>query len=55
MDNKIILRIDSLLENIDKILDDTKDCTIDDFYKSDILLRATCFFTCSNRGTNVEN
>lgn len=43
MDNKIILRIDSLLENIDKILDDTKDCTIDDFYKSDILLRATCF------------
>ena len=43
MDDKALLRIDSLLRHIDKVLDDTNGLTIDELKQSDLLLRATCF------------
>ena len=43
MDAKILLRIDSLLEHIDLVINDTKDCDVDSFKQSNLLLRATCF------------
>ena len=43
MDKKLPLRINSLLEHINKVLNSTKDVTIDDFKNSDLLLRTTAF------------
>ena len=43
MDDKLTLRIDSLLSHIDKVLNDTNGLTIEEFEKNDLLVRATCF------------
>lgn len=43
MDDIIALRIDSLLMQIDKIQNDLNGYTLDEFAKSDLLVRATCF------------
>lgn len=43
MDDKTLLRVDSLLKHIDIVLNDTKDLTIDELRQHDLLLRATCF------------
>lgn len=43
MDNKLLLRIDSLLEHIDKVLKDTENLSIKEIKQNDLLLRATCF------------
>ena len=43
MDEKTILRIDSLLKHVDQVLADTNGITVDDLKKSNILIRATCF------------
>lgn len=43
MDEKILLRINSLLGHIDDVLRDTSSLSLADFKKSDLLLRATCF------------
>ena len=43
MDKKIPLRINTLLELIDEVLNDTKETTLKDFQETSILLRATCF------------
>ena len=43
MDDKTLLRIDSLLKHIDIVLNDTKYLTIDELRQHDLLLRATCF------------
>lgn len=42
-DSLIFLRIVSLLEHIDLVLKDTKNLTVDELAKTDLLLRATCF------------
>ena len=39
----LIYRIDSLLEHIDLILNDTDGLSVDEIEKSNLLLRATCF------------
>ena len=39
----VILRIDSLLEHIDLVLNDTKGLSINQLEESSLLLRATCF------------
>lgn len=44
MDNQLLIyRIDTLLEHIDLVLDDTKEVSIDQLKQSSLLLRATCF------------
>lgn len=43
MDDKTLLRIDSLLKHIDRVLEDTDALTLEQLKKSDLLLRATCF------------
>lgn len=43
MDNKLLLRIDSLLEHIEKVLQDTENLSIKEIKQNDLLLRATCF------------
>ena len=44
MDRELLIyRIDSLLEHIDLVLKDTKDLTVEEFDKSSLLKRATCF------------
>ena len=43
MDDKILLRIDSLLNHIDQVLSDTKGVSLEELEKSNLLLRATCF------------
>ena len=44
MDNTLnILRINLLLKHINIIQNDLKGLTLDDFKKSDLLVRATCF------------
>ena len=43
MDDKILLRIDSLLSHIDQVLSDTKGVSLEELEKSNLLLRATCF------------
>ena len=43
MDKIVIYRIDSLLEHIDLVLNDTECVSIETFAKSSLLLRATCF------------
>ena len=44
MDKELLIyRIDSLLEHIDLVLNDTKGLSVSDIEKSNLLLRATCF------------
>lgn len=44
MDNALKqLRIDSILQHISLIKEDLKDITLDDFKKSDLHVRGTCF------------
>ena len=44
MDKELLIyRIDSLLEHIDLVLNDTNGLSADDIEKSNLLLRATCF------------
>lgn len=43
MDKKIPLRINTLLELIDEVLNDTKEIELKDLEETSILLRATCF------------
>ena len=44
MDKELLIyRIDSLLEHIDLVVNDTKGLTVSDIEKSNLLLRATCF------------
>lgn len=43
MDDKTLLRVDSLLKHIDKVLDDTSGLSVDELKNYDLLLRATCF------------
>ena len=43
MDKLLIYRIDSLLEHIDLVLNDTNGLSVNDLKKSSLLLRATCF------------
>lgn len=43
MDEKILMRIYSILEHINQILEDTKSVSLEELCKSNLLLRATCF------------
>lgn len=43
MDDRTLLRIDTLLKHIDQIFDDTKNTSVEDLKKSNLLLRAVCF------------
>ena len=43
MDKKIPLRINTLLELIDEVLNDTKEIELKDLEETSLLLRATCF------------
>ena len=43
MDELLIDRIDTLLDHIEKIDNDIKGMSFEDFCKSDMLIRATCF------------
>ena len=43
MDDKALIRIDSLLRHIDMVLSDMKDVSLDGFESNDLLFRATCF------------
>lgn len=43
MDKLVFYRIDSILEHIDLVLNDTKNVTIEELANSSLLLRATCF------------
>lgn len=43
MDNKTILRIDTILKHIDQVLDDVNNVTLESLKNSSLLLRATCF------------
>lgn len=43
MEDKTLLRIDSLLKHINQVLEDTDGLAIDDLTNSNLLLRATCF------------
>ena len=43
MDDKTLLRVDSLLKHIDKVLNDVDGLTIKELQSHDLLLRATCF------------
>ena len=43
MDKVLLFRIDSLLEHIDLVLNDTKGLSVDEIKESNLLLRATCF------------
>ena len=43
MDDKSLLRINSLLKHIDEVLEDTENTTVDDFKESRLLLKSTCF------------
>ena len=43
MDEHILLRIDSLIEQIELVLNDTKGLSFNDFKNSDVLCRASCF------------
>ena len=46
MDDKITLRIDSILKHIDEVLEDTKEATLLDYKNSRLLLKSTCFSIC---------
>lgn len=43
MNQKILLRIDSLLKHIDEVLEDTNGINLTDLTQSRVLLKATCF------------
>ncbi len=43
MDDKTLLRVDSLLKHIDKVLNDVDGLTAKELQSHDLLLRATCF------------
>ena len=43
MDDIVFYRIDSLLEHIDLVLNDTEGISMEELAKSSLLLRATCF------------
>lgn len=43
MDEKILMRIHSILEHINQVLEDTKGVSLEELRKSSLLLRATCF------------
>ena len=43
MDDRTILRIDTLLKHIDQIFDDTASISVDELKSSNLLLRAVCF------------
>ena len=43
MDEIVFYRIDSLLEHIDLVLNDTEGISMEELAKSSLLLRATCF------------
>ena len=43
MDESVFYRIDSLLEHIDLVLNDTAGVSIEELTNSSLLLRATCF------------
>ena len=44
MDKELLIyRINSILEHIDLVLNDTKGLTVEEIEKSSLLLRATCF------------
>ena len=43
MDKKVLLRINSVLKHIDRILKDTDGVSLKELEESDLLLRATCF------------
>lgn len=43
MDDRTLLRIDTLLKHIDQIFDDIKNTSVEDLKKSNLLLRAVCF------------
>lgn len=43
MDDKILFRVNSLLKQIDFILNDTKDVNLSSLDENSVLLRATCF------------
>ena len=43
MDNDLITRINCLIKQIDCALSDVNGKTVDEFSKSDLLVRATCF------------
>ena len=43
MDEITLFRIDSLLKQIDMVLEDTKDVSLEELSDTSVLLRATCF------------
>ena len=43
MDEKVLMRIYSILEHINQVLEDTKGVSLEELRKSNLLLRATCF------------
>ena len=43
MDDRTLLRVDTLLKHIDQIFDDTANISIDELENSSLLLRAVCF------------
>lgn len=43
MDDKLSLRINSIIDHIDKVLKDTNNLNYEGFASSDILIRTTCF------------
>ena len=43
MDNKVLIRINSLLDHIDEVINDLKNISFSDFEKSSLLQRATSF------------
>ena len=43
MDNKIIIRINSILDHIDEVIEDLKPLTFEEFEKSSLYMRAISF------------
>lgn len=43
MDDRTLLRVDTLLKHIEQIFDDTANISIDELENSNLLLRAVCF------------
>ena len=43
MDEKILMRVYSILEHINQVLEDTKGVSLEELRESNLLLRATCF------------
>ena len=49
MDDRTLLRVDTLLKHIDQIFDDTANISIDELKYSSLLLRAVCFSVSSQK------